>query len=177
MLVRLWCPLEVTLLIYFFKVLKKGLDLFSSALSESIPHGCSIGVQLYIVALSSCPSDLVKDFVTILHSISETLLLCRDGDLTTMKFIQALVECCLSPNDTSSDICPSHEISLLNPKSGVNLFLFWFFIELVIGEGALNFTVSIAKISLGVFVRSVNLSCLLPDLCRALKSCFISKFD
>ncbi|GKF07548.1 hypothetical protein Tco_0041772, partial [Tanacetum coccineum] len=37
-----------------------------------------------------------------------------------MKFIRALVECSMSPNDTINDICPNGQyISLLNPRSEV----------------------------------------------------------
>ncbi|GKD08245.1 hypothetical protein Tco_1187930 [Tanacetum coccineum] len=43
------------------------------------------------------------------------------------------------------------------------------------GGGALNFTVSIAKISFRVFIRGVNLSYLLPDLCWFLKCGLLSK--
>ncbi|GJU23603.1 hypothetical protein Tco_1156945 [Tanacetum coccineum] len=51
-----------------------------------------------------------------------------DRDLPTMKFIQALAECSLSPTNTNSDISPSgQEISPLNPISvvvgGIILFL------------------------------------------------------
>ncbi|GKC35675.1 hypothetical protein Tco_1048059 [Tanacetum coccineum] len=59
--------------------------------------------------------------VTILYYTGVILLLCKgDGELTIMKFIQALVECSLSPSDTSSDIYPNgQEISLLDPRSRV----------------------------------------------------------
>nr|GEX54589.1 hypothetical protein [Tanacetum cinerariifolium] len=43
-----------------------------------------------------------------------------DGDLTTIKFINAIVECSPSPKDTIRDICTNgQDISPLNPKSGV----------------------------------------------------------
>ncbi|GKC38169.1 hypothetical protein Tco_1050553 [Tanacetum coccineum] len=56
---------------------------------------------------------------------------------------QVLVECSSSPKVTASDICPNgQDISSLNPRRGP-----------VMGGDALNFTVSIARISFGVFVR------------------------
>ncbi|GJT77325.1 hypothetical protein Tco_1044050 [Tanacetum coccineum] len=46
--------------------------------------------------------------------------LCWDGDLITMKFIHAEVECSSSPIFTSRDICPSGQmVSPLNPMSDV----------------------------------------------------------
>ncbi|GKA83562.1 hypothetical protein Tco_0805157 [Tanacetum coccineum] len=68
---------------------------------------------------------------TILHSADGTTLifwnpgrpiipLYGDEDLTTMKFIRALIECFPSPKDTISDICPKgQDISPLNPIRGV----------------------------------------------------------
>ncbi|GJU26699.1 hypothetical protein Tco_1165320 [Tanacetum coccineum] len=53
-----------------------------------------------------------------------------DRDLTTMKFIRALVECFPSPKDTISDICPNdQDISPLNPRRGVvaGTILFFYF--------------------------------------------------
>ncbi|GJZ34415.1 hypothetical protein Tco_0580232 [Tanacetum coccineum] len=48
------------------------------------------------------------------------ILLCWDGDLTTMKFIHAEVECPLSPIFTSRDIWPRGQmVSLLNPVKRV----------------------------------------------------------
>ncbi|GJS56648.1 hypothetical protein Tco_0651432 [Tanacetum coccineum] len=117
-----------------------------------------------------------------------------DEDLTIMKFIKALVECSSSPRDTINEICLNgQDIYPLNPKSGAvagitiglscpSLLVrggkeiswlaekLWVTLCLVIrcqgmGGGALNFTVSIAKISFGVFVKGVNLSYILPDLC------------
>nr|GEV37288.1 hypothetical protein [Tanacetum cinerariifolium] len=84
-----------------------------------------------------------------------------DGDLTTIKFIKALVECSSSPRiPLNCKICFYSGLSRVR-----------------IGGGALEFTVSIAKIYFGVFVRSVNVSCLLPNLCRFLKSGLLSKFS
>ncbi|GJY72846.1 hypothetical protein Tco_0477277, partial [Tanacetum coccineum] len=63
---------------------------------------------------------------TILHSAGIMVLLrpiiplYGDEDLTTMKFIRALIECFPSPKDTISDICPKgQDISPLNPIRGV----------------------------------------------------------
>nr|GEV95060.1 reverse transcriptase domain-containing protein [Tanacetum cinerariifolium] len=50
-----------------------------------------------------------------------------------------------------------------------------FFVELDIGRGALNFLVSITRISLGVLVSTMNLPCLLLDLYWPLKPDFVSK--
>ncbi|GJU18001.1 hypothetical protein Tco_1145967, partial [Tanacetum coccineum] len=44
-----------------------------------------------------------------------------------------------------------------------------------IGGGALNFTVSIARISFGVLMSGVNLSSLMLDFCLFLKSGFLLK--
>ncbi|GJR47232.1 hypothetical protein Tco_1315335 [Tanacetum coccineum] len=53
-----------------------------------------------------------------------------DGDLTTMKFIQAEAECSSSPIVTSCCICPiGHIISPLNPINGVVVGTNWFFIS------------------------------------------------
>ncbi|GKF78591.1 hypothetical protein Tco_0234159 [Tanacetum coccineum] len=50
----------------------------------------------------------------------------EDGDLTTMKFIHAEVECSSSPIFTSNVICPSgHIISPLNLTSGVAAGIIW----------------------------------------------------
>nr|GEX78442.1 hypothetical protein [Tanacetum cinerariifolium] len=58
---------------------------------------------------------------TIEHSIRMILLLRNgEGALTTMKFIQADIECFSSPIFTSNDICPrGHIISPLIPTKGV----------------------------------------------------------
>ncbi|GJY37388.1 hypothetical protein Tco_0422766 [Tanacetum coccineum] len=60
-----------------------------------------------------------EDVVIIRHSNSATLLPCKgDGDLTTMNFIQALVDCSLSLSDTRREIFPNgQDISPLNPRS------------------------------------------------------------
>nr|GEY58516.1 hypothetical protein [Tanacetum cinerariifolium] len=53
-----------------------------------------------------------------------------EGDITTMKFIQADVECSSSPIFTSNDICPrGHIISPLNPTKGVFAGINWFLIS------------------------------------------------
>ncbi|GKC03404.1 hypothetical protein Tco_0995014 [Tanacetum coccineum] len=56
--------------------------------------------------------------------------LCRDGDLITMKFIHAEVECSSSPIFTSRDIWPIGQmVSPLNPKSDVVVGIIWLFIS------------------------------------------------
>ncbi|GKG09833.1 hypothetical protein Tco_0338579 [Tanacetum coccineum] len=55
--------------------------------------------------------------------------LCWDGDLTTMKFIHAEVECPSSPIFTSKDIWPSGQmVSPLNPVRYVIGGIIWLFI-------------------------------------------------
>ncbi|GJT09446.1 hypothetical protein Tco_0856488 [Tanacetum coccineum] len=55
--------------------------------------------------------------------------LCWDGDLITMKFIHAEVECSSSPIFTSRDICPSGQmVSPLNPMSDVVDGIIWLLI-------------------------------------------------
>ncbi|GJV78581.1 reverse transcriptase domain-containing protein [Tanacetum coccineum] len=55
--------------------------------------------------------------------------LCGDGDLMTIKFIHAEVECSSSPILTNSVICPNGQmVSPLNPMSGVVAGTIWFFI-------------------------------------------------
>ncbi|GJY88057.1 hypothetical protein Tco_0502685 [Tanacetum coccineum] len=108
---------------------------------------------------------------TILHSAGTMVLLqiVTIPPSTGNFSIPALVECSPSLRVTVSDICPNdQDISPLNPMrgvvAGINLFLFLFSAGPLIGGSALNFTVSIARISFGVFVRDVKRSCHLLDL-------------
>ncbi|GJS14561.1 hypothetical protein Tco_0409033 [Tanacetum coccineum] len=56
--------------------------------------------------------------------------LCWDGDLITMKFIHAEVECSSSPIFTSKDICPSGQmVSPLNPMRCVVARTIWLLIS------------------------------------------------
>ncbi|GJR55837.1 hypothetical protein Tco_1406358 [Tanacetum coccineum] len=56
--------------------------------------------------------------------------LCWDGDLITMKFIHAEVECSSSPIFTSRDIWPSGQmVSPLNPMSDAVAGIIWFLIS------------------------------------------------
>ncbi|GJS53341.1 hypothetical protein Tco_0626703 [Tanacetum coccineum] len=56
--------------------------------------------------------------------------LCWDGDLITMKFIYAEVECSSSPIFTSKDICPSGQmVSPLNPMRCVVVGTIWLLIS------------------------------------------------
>ncbi|GJU72934.1 hypothetical protein Tco_1264339 [Tanacetum coccineum] len=64
----------------------------------------------------------------------------------------------------------------LSPWNSQNLFLFQPSTGLDIGSGALNFTLSIARISFGVLISGVNLSGLLFDFCLSLKSDRLSTF-
>ncbi|GJV00560.1 hypothetical protein Tco_1329830 [Tanacetum coccineum] len=64
----------------------------------------------------------IREDHTLVHELEKQ----GDGDLTTMKFIQAEVECSSSPIFTSNDICPNgHIISPLNPTSGVVAGIIW----------------------------------------------------
>ncbi|GJZ18930.1 hypothetical protein Tco_0555520 [Tanacetum coccineum] len=64
----------------------------------------------------------------------------------------------------------------LSPWNSQNLFLFLPSTGSNIGGGALNFTLSIARISFGVLISGVNLSGLLFDFCLSLKSGRLSTF-
>nr|GEW39316.1 hypothetical protein [Tanacetum cinerariifolium] len=117
--------------------------------SETLEHSSEMILLLCNVTIPPatrnfiilCAVDgIARIFLTLSLPI---ILLQGEGDLTTMKFIRADIECSSSPTLTSNDICPrGHIISLLNPTKGV-----------VIGEGGLNFPLSKARISLSVIVR------------------------
>ncbi|GJV79425.1 hypothetical protein Tco_1515295 [Tanacetum coccineum] len=70
----------------------------------------------------------------------------------------SLIRCDNWPDLTASSICLLRWMhsSVLCPLSPWNLFLFLFSAGPVMGDGALNFTVSITRISFGVFGRVIN---------------------
>ncbi|GJT02622.1 hypothetical protein Tco_0823791 [Tanacetum coccineum] len=102
---------------------------------EIIAH--SIGVTLLFRNIIVPPSTgnfnipCVVDGTTQIFLIPDMPIipLCWDGDLITMKFIQAEVECSSSPIFTSKDIWPSGQmVSLLNPMRCVVAGTIWLLI-------------------------------------------------
>ncbi|GKE95301.1 hypothetical protein Tco_1580156 [Tanacetum coccineum] len=94
--------------------------------SETIKH--SSGIILLLRNVTILPATGNFSIPCAVDGIARIFLtpclpiipLYGDGDLTTMKFIQAKVECSSSPIFTSNDICPSgHIISPMNPTSGI----------------------------------------------------------
>ncbi|GJW59461.1 hypothetical protein Tco_0108796 [Tanacetum coccineum] len=98
--------------------------------STTILHFAGITILLWSVTIPSSIGNLSILWAmdgtawTFLRPGRPMMLLYDDGDLTTMKFIRALVKCSLSPRDTISDICPnSQDISSLNPKSRSSIYI------------------------------------------------------
>ncbi|GKA40235.1 hypothetical protein Tco_0732828 [Tanacetum coccineum] len=99
--------------------------LLSKSLSSIFPFSGWLPTIIPFATVGLLERDSFGASTTILHSAGIMpgrliIPLYGDGDLTTIKFIKAFVECSSSPKDTISDICPNgQDISPLNPKSEV----------------------------------------------------------
>ncbi|GJV73972.1 hypothetical protein Tco_1493967 [Tanacetum coccineum] len=103
---------------------------------EIIAH--SIGMTLLLHNVTVPPSTGNFNIPCVVDGTTRIFLipglpiipLCWDGDLITMKFIHAEVECSSSPIFTSKDICPSGQmVSPLNPMRCVVAGTIWLLIS------------------------------------------------